>query len=204
MNALHPLGELIQAAQDKNGWSTRDLQRRAEDLGLDMKHSNFSRLKNQDLVSIKGTVIHALANVLQVPVHRVAQAAMASMGVEVPASQPVLEDVVRDSPEFSTRDRLIIQGLVDTIRTLDATTQEEAADDATHMNQAGEPPANPKAKNVPYVDPHAHPDADEYGHIPLPANYYDLAADSSRNYGAEEEARASARGEETQDTETDN
>ncbi|MEV8180300.1 helix-turn-helix transcriptional regulator [Specibacter sp. NPDC078692] len=204
MNATHPLGELIQSAQDKNGWSTRDLQRRAESLGLDMKHSNFSRLKNQELVSIKGTVIHALADVLQVPVHRVAQAAMASMGVEVPVTQPALEDVVRDSQEFSARDRQIIQGLVDTIRTLDATTQEEVVGNGrnhpTHMNQAGESPASPKAKKVPYVDPHAHPDADSAGNVPLPANYYELAANTARNYGAEEELRASARGEETQDS----
>jgi hypothetical protein len=86
----------------------------------------------------------------------------------------------------------------------------------THMNQAGESPApkiflpenstssgedqhlKRKAK-APYVDPHAHPDADEFGHIPLPANYQALAADSSRNYGAEEDARARERGEEPQE-----
>lgn len=208
VNATHPLGELIQAAQDKNGWSTRDLQRRAESLGLDMKHSNFSRLKNQELISIKGTVIHALADVLQVSVQSVAQASMASMGVEVSAAQPAIEDVVRDSQEFSARDRQIIQGLVDTIRTLDATTQEEVVGNGrnhpTHMNQAGESPANPKGKKVPYVDPNAHPDADSAGNIPLPANYYELAADSSRNLGAEDEARWQKRGEETQDTEHDN
>ncbi|WP_074710800.1 hypothetical protein [Arthrobacter alpinus] len=199
MNATHPLGELIQAAQDKNGWSTRDLERRAQGLGLDMKHSNFSRLKNQELISIKGAVIHALSDVLQVSVQRVAQAAMASMGVEVQSNRPSLEDVVRDSPEFSSRDRKIIQGLVDTIRTLDATTQEEVVgngDHPTYMNQAGESPASPKAKK----DPHAHPDADEYGHIPLPANYFELAASGHRNLGAEEAARTSVRGEETQET----
>lgn len=74
----------------------------------------------------------------------------------------------------------------------------------THMNQAGESPANPKGKRAPYVDPDAHPDADVAGNIPLPANYYDLAADSSKNYGAEEDARAQARGEETQEPDQDN
>ena len=207
MNATHPLGSLIQAAQDKNSWSTRDLQRRAENLGYDMKHSNFSRLKNQELVSIKGSVIHALAEILQVSQQKVAQAAMASMGITVPLAQPALEDAVRDAQEFSARDRKIIQGLVETIRTLDAATQEEVVGNErhpTHMNQAGESPANPKTAKVPYKDPHAHPDADEYGNIPLPADYLALAADSSRNYGAEEDARARERGEETQDTGQDN
>ncbi len=71
----------------------------------------------------------------------------------------------------------------------------------THMNQAGESPASPKGKKVPYVDPHAHPDADSGGNIPLPSDWYELAADGSRNRGAEEDARARERGEETQDTE---
>lgn len=44
-----------------------------------------------------------------------------------------------------------------------------------------------------------HPDAGAAGSIPLPANYYDLAADSSRNSGAEEDARARECGEEIQD-----
>ncbi|NVM97797.1 helix-turn-helix domain-containing protein [Arthrobacter sp. SDTb3-6] len=54
---------------------------------------------------------------------------------------------------------------------------------------------------MPFVDEHAHPDADAAGNVPLPANYFDLAADSSTNYGAEEETRAGERGEETQEHE---
>lgn len=194
VNATNSLGALTQVARDKNGWSTRDHLRRVENLGLDMKHSNFSRLKNQELISIKGTVIHALAEVHQVSVLRVAQAAMASMGVEVQAERSALEDVVRDSQEFSAPDRQIIQGLVDTIRTLDATNQEEAAANATQMSQAGNTPANPQGKKVPYVDP----EADEFGRVPLPANYYELAASGHPNLGAEEDARE--RGEESQET----
>lgn len=71
----------------------------------------------------------------------------------------------------------------------------------THMNQAGESPASPKDKKVPYVDPHAHPDADEYGRVPLPANYYELAASGHRNLGAEDDARWQKRGEESQEHE---
>lgn len=96
----------------------------------------------------------------------------------------------------------------------------ETADNTTHMNQAGARPAtdntsvshglnaNFRSKvdkvgpkdTVPCGEPHARPDADSAGDIPLPANYYELAAESSRNYGAEEAARASTRGEETQET----
>lgn len=132
MNATHPLGNLIQAALDKNGWSTRDLQRRAEQLGFDMKHSNFSRLNNQELVSITGTFIHSLADVLQMSTHRVVQPDMVCISVEVPADQRALEDHVRDSGEFSTQERQTFQGIVETIRTLDSTTQESAADNVDH------------------------------------------------------------------------
>ncbi len=169
-----------------------------------MKHSNFSRLKNQELISIKGNVIHALAEVVRVPVQRVVQGAMASMGAEGQAVRPALEDVVRDSQEFSALDRQIIQGFVDTIRTLDATNQEEAAANPTHMNQAGNAPANPKGKKVPYVYPPPTLDADEFGRVPLPANHCELAASGHPNLGAEQDARARERGEESQDTKHDN
>lgn len=53
------------------------------------------------------------------------------------------------------------------------------------------------------AETNGHPDADKNGHIPLPANFFDLAADRSRNYGAEEEARAGERGEESQETDTE-
>ncbi|WP_104109527.1 hypothetical protein [Arthrobacter sp. N199823] len=66
------------------------------------------------------------------------------------------------------------------------------------FDQAEEDAVLLKSKKVPFVDLHAHQDADSAGNIPLPANYYELATDSSRNYGAEEDARGSARGEESQ------
>lgn len=96
---------------------------------------------------------------------------------------------------------------IDMLRVLADMTKEvegNGRDHPTHMNQAEVSPANPNAKKVPYVDPHTHPDADESGNIRLPANYFDLATDSSRNFGAEEDARARERGEEAQELEQGN
>ena len=70
----------------------------------------------------------------------------------------------------------------------------------THVTQTGDKPCKLSVR-VPCLDPHAHPDAVSAGNIPLPANYFELAANSSRNLGADDEARWAERGEETQYTE---
>ncbi|MFM9430027.1 hypothetical protein [Arthrobacter sp. MP_2.3] len=116
MNKHHPLGELIQSAQDKNGWSVRDLQRRAEEYGFEMKHSNFSRLKLHEVVTVKGDVIRMLAKVLALPESMVARAALASMGIDLSATDSTVDEAVRTSTEFSERDRNIIQAVVDVMR----------------------------------------------------------------------------------------
>lgn len=116
VNKHHPLGELIQSAQDKNGWSVRDLQRRAEDFGFEMKHSNFSRLKLHEVVTVKGDVIRMLAKVLALPEPMVARAALASMGIDLSGTDSTVDEAVRTSTEFSERDRHIIQAVVDAMR----------------------------------------------------------------------------------------
>lgn len=125
MNEMHPLGKLIQASQDRNGWSTRDLQRMAGMRGFNMTHSNFSRLKNDEIVSIKGSIIKLLAEVLGLPETKVARAAMASMGVDLQIDEVAVDAAVRNSNEFSERDRRIITSVLDAMRD----TQGEATND---------------------------------------------------------------------------
>lgn len=116
VNELHPLGRLIQAAQDREGWSTRDLEKQAERNGHSMKHSNFSRLKIEPVVAIKASQIQVLASVLGVSEQAVAYAAVESMGVNLDAPAATLEDSLRYSTDLSTRDQRLVLSLVAAMR----------------------------------------------------------------------------------------
>ncbi|PRB69488.1 hypothetical protein [Arthrobacter sp. MYb213] len=116
MNELHPLGEMIQAAQMKNGWSTRDLEREAERHGLPMKHSNFSRLKLEPVIAIKASQIQVLSKVLRRSPQLVAKAAMASMGVDMDSPAIDVPDAIRSSGKFSARDQRILLSVIDVMR----------------------------------------------------------------------------------------
>lgn len=113
MNDMHSLGRLIAEAQERNGWSLRDLAARAEREGYDMSHTSFARLKSTPVTSIKGENITMLALVLKVPVTHVATAALESMGVQLnSALQPSVLDVVQDSPDLSTYDQELLTALL--------------------------------------------------------------------------------------------
>ena len=113
MNDMHSLGRLIASAQERNGWSLRDLAARAERAGYDMSHTSFARLKSTPVTSIKGENITMLALVLKVPVAHVATAALESMGVELDSGlhRSVL-DVVQESPDLSTYDQELLTAVL--------------------------------------------------------------------------------------------
>ena len=116
VNELHPLGRLIQAAQDREGWSTRDMEKQAERNGYSMKHSNFSRLKIEPVVAIKASQIQVLASVLGVSEQAVAFAAVESMGVNLDTQAATLEDSLRYTTDLSTRDQRLVLSLVTAMR----------------------------------------------------------------------------------------
>ena len=119
MNDMHSLGRLIASAQERNGWSLRDLAARAERAGYDMSHTSFARLKSTPVTSIKGENITMLALVLKVPVAHVAHvahvatAALESMGVELDSAlHPSVLDVVQESPDLSTYDQELLTAVL--------------------------------------------------------------------------------------------
>lgn len=113
MNDMHSLGQLIASAQERNGWSLRDLAARAERAGYDMSHTSFARLKSTPVTSIKGENITMLALVLKVPVAHVATAALESMGVELDSAlHPSVLDVVQESPDLSTYDQELLTAVL--------------------------------------------------------------------------------------------
>lgn len=134
MNKLHPLGELIQAAQNQNGWSTRDLEREAERHGFSMKHSNFSRLKLEPVIAIKASQIEVLSKVLRRSPQIVAKAAIASMGVDMDSPVRDVSDAIRSSDKFSARDERILLSVIDAMR------EDESGTNGQQGNQDPHPP----------------------------------------------------------------
>lgn len=172
VNELHPLGRLIQAAQDREGWSTRDMERVAERNGYSMKHSNFSRLKIEPVVAIKASQIQVLASVLGVSEQAVANAAVASMGVQMSGQTATLEDSLRYSTDLSVRDQRLILSLVSAMRNDESGSngQSDSADNnATPRLRAVAPAgdARPGQKTEPdYGITELH--GDEARNIPVP------------------------------------
>jgi len=171
------------------------------------------------------STIRALAKGTGASVKEIVLAAARSLDLAVPDSDPDSLHVegANELPE-SAQTAFVALGheLVKLNRKSDRIKEVVGnGDHPTHMTRAGAspatqnflPPEHTSTTEVPHLkragkkpggDEHAHPDADERGHIPLPADYYDLAADGSTNLGAEEDARARERGEETQETGQDN
>ena len=113
MNDMHSLGRLIASAQERNGWSLRDLAARADRAGYDMSHASFARLKSTPVTSIKGENITMLALVLRVPVAHVVTAALESIGVELDSAlHPSVLDVVQESPDLSTYDQELLAAVL--------------------------------------------------------------------------------------------
>ena len=109
MNSKHPLGKLIEKVQRDNGWSDRDLAARAQSMELDLGKSNWSRLKNQPVLTFKPSHIKGLALVLKQTETTVAKAALASMGISLEGYQDgdVLA-AVRNNAELSDRDKRVL------------------------------------------------------------------------------------------------
>lgn len=138
MNSRHPLGGLIERIQSKNDWSDRDLADRATRMKLEIAKSNFSRLKNQPLVSIKGSLIKGLAQVLDVSEAVVAQAALASLGVTLDSEADSLDTAVRRSVDLTERDRRIVAAVLNTMRMEESDGNVSTAP----ITRAGESPAS--------------------------------------------------------------
>lgn len=130
---------MIQAAQNQNGWSTRDLEREAERHGLSMKHSNFSRLKLEPVIAIKASQIEVLSKVLRRSPQIVAKAAIASMGVDMDSPTHDVPDAIRSSDKFSARDQRILLSVIDAMR------EDESGTDGQQGNQDPHPPRSLRA-----------------------------------------------------------
>jgi hypothetical protein len=143
VNDMHPLGRLIQGAQDALGWSNRRLEREAAGKpGLGK--SNIGKIKTQPVVSLKADTIKSLSEVLRVPVYQLVGAALESM--DLPAlgeKDPSLEDAVRTNYELTEHDRRILLAVLREMRT----ERGGNADSTAPITHAGESPATDQERH---------------------------------------------------------
>lgn len=115
---MTPLARLIDAVKVANGWSDPTLVENARKQGHDLTKSNISRYRNEDpLVSIKGSIIVALAAGLRVSPAQVATAALESMGITVLAYDlPTVEQAIRADATLPERDRRVLMTTLEAMR----------------------------------------------------------------------------------------
>lgn len=134
MNGKHALGRLIEKVQQENGWSDRDLADRAQSMNLELGKSNWSRLKNQPVLTFKPSHITGLALVLNQTETTVATAALASMGIQLEGYQDGdVVAAVRNSSELSKRDKNVMLAVFRELA-------KEVSADAPPITRAGESP----------------------------------------------------------------
>lgn len=208
---MHELGRLIASVQERNGWSDRDLQLRAEQLGLTaLSKSNFSRWRNSPVNSIKGSNIRDMAAVLGVAEATVATAALESMGIRAGGDTGASVDIALSlDPDLSARDKTLVRAL---LGAMSAAEERDGSGSAAPMNQAGGDPAGnqqdqktPTASAAPVVGEQegssagAVGDRGAAGGEELTADFfYGLAADDRRTEGMAFRDAIDAAGEESQ------
>lgn len=113
MNALHPLGQLIQSVEDSRGWTLREIGRRIDRGGFSMSHTHVSNLKSKPIASVTYGAIQALAVGLDVPERVVGIAALESMGVhDVDPSEADLAATIARDASLTERDRRVLLAAV--------------------------------------------------------------------------------------------
>lgn len=127
------LAQLIDSVKTANNWSDPDVVRNAEKRGHILTKSNISRYRIEEpLISIKGSVVEALAAGLRISTSQVAVAAVESMGIALPSYDiPTIEQAIRLDTELSDRDRQVLLATLGGIRAQGAVHADQPADTAT-------------------------------------------------------------------------
>ena len=107
MNKPHAVGALIDAVKDANRWSDTDIVDRASKQGHAMSKSNISRLRLQDIKSLSGDQVRALAAGLDLPVRQVVAAFLTSMALPV-GEEPVSVEAALQSELYPENVRRMV------------------------------------------------------------------------------------------------
>lgn len=122
------LGVLVDQVCEANGWSRRDLSRRAEERGHTLSQQNVSKVCTaKPLTNLSANVLFALAAALSITPTRVATAAVEAMGI--PASQADLTtaEAIHGDPSLSVDTKA---ALLSILRTAKRTGGDRSGDSA--------------------------------------------------------------------------
>lgn len=190
MNALHPLGQLIQSVEDTQGWSIREIARRTASLPKGLSHTHVAVLKSKPLSSVTYESIQALAVGLGVPERVVGLAALESMGVhDVDPTEIGAAASIARAPDLTERDRRI---LLAAVREMQRGQDDEQQQDPPG-ERAGDPSERGGVARPPVADGVTANGAGER------QDDYDLAADTGISKRVRMDAEAARRGEGSQD-----
>lgn len=187
---MHPLGKLIQSIQEENGWSNVDIANRAIERGHNSSKQSIGEYKNKPVVSVTARQINMLSAALGVAPMTVVRAAAESMGIQDnKAGGDELVNVVRATTELSERDKRLVMGLLDAMR-----TDESSEHDSDTSNPPDPAQLHPVGQDV---------DAEDAGSEQktlLQQDDFDLAAHPNMSLAADgEDEYFDSLGEENQD-----
>jgi hypothetical protein len=111
VNNPHAVAALIDAVKDANRWSDTDIVDRASRQGHAMSKSNISRLRLQDIKSLSGDQVRALAAGLDLPVRQVVAAFLTSMALPLGEEPVTVEEALRSELYPETVRRMVLQVL---------------------------------------------------------------------------------------------
>ncbi|UEJ82674.1 hypothetical protein Bra3105_17890 [Brachybacterium halotolerans subsp. kimchii] len=202
MNALHPLGQLIQSVEDSRGWTLREIARRIDErAGRTISHAYVARLKKKPISSVTYETIHALAVGLDVPERLVGAAALETMGVrDLDQSEAGAAVAIARDPGLSERDRRILLAAVREMQDATDTQQHEPAPtSAFDVEDPAQPDGATSRRKPPHVrrperrsgpgdevvTPQELPAEMDGIEFPWQLEDFDLAAKRGRNRGRE-------------------
>lgn len=205
---MHELERLITSIQERNDWSDRDLQLRAEQLGHSaLSKSDFSRWRNSPVNSIKGSNIRDMAAVLGTSETVIAQAALESMGIQARMPEESSVDTALSlDPDLSARDKSLVRAL---LGAMGQPEERDGSGSAAPMNHAdGDPAGNQQDQRTPtasavgeqgQASASAAGDLGPEGAEELTADFfYGLAADDRRAEGMARRDAIDSAGDESQ------
>lgn len=105
------LAALIDTVEASNGWTDPDIAQRATIAGHKMSKSLVSLIRTGGTKTIVPSQMRALAAGLDLPLHRVVRAALATFDLELPGSEFLTpEDAIRadESLDLSTKRTLLV------------------------------------------------------------------------------------------------
>lgn len=164
MQPRHQLAALIQSVEDANGWSDPDVAERARHRGHTISKSNISRLRLDPVRSIKGDSIRALAAGLGISPLDIADAALASMGIQrANSAGDDVEAAIRRDPVLAESQRRMLLALLREMKVSDdEDTSTQGTPSTTPTDGEPGPSGAPmKGADVTWLDDKRAPNVDD-------------------------------------------